>query len=164
MLSRIAKMGSEGVQKRARKVLMYGMIVLIVVLSVTATLNFLRGWYLQSKVDQLEAQMKLAVEANETLSDSVDSIRRLRELDSQVLDRMTKRLSDQLEKDSQLKTQLEILEATNESARDYLDTPIHRDISRLLENGSDGKGSTNAAEKPSDDVRTGASKATDVKP
>lgn len=153
MLSKLEEIGSEQIKKRARKVLVYGMIVIIIVLAVIATVNFARGWVLQKRLEKLHEQMAIVHEANKTLSDSVESIRRLRELDSQVLNQMTERLGDQLKRDAQLKSQLEILETTNASARDYLDTPIHRDVARLLDESSNGESTPPASEEPSGQMR-----------
>lgn len=158
MLSKLEKMGSEQTKKRARKILIYGLIALIVVLSVITTVNLARGWFLQQKIKQLQTQVATVEEANRSLKASVDSIRRLRNLDAEVLEQMTDRLGSQLESDNQLKTQLEILEATNATVLDYLDTPIHPDVARLLSSDLDGEGDFNAAQKPDQDVRSSPDK------
>lgn len=150
MLSKIFDMTSDATRRKARKILFYALIAIIIILSVIATANFLRGWVLQKKLEVLNGQMDQVLEANNTLVESVDSIRRLRDIDSVVLDTLAARLSTQLEEDVTLKNKIEILEATNESARDYLDTPIHPDVARLLEGDSEDRDGVSPSSEDAD--------------
>lgn len=145
----------------ARRWIMYGLIALVIVLAVVAVINFTRGMFLTKKISLLETELGLMEEANNSLADSVANIRQLRELDSQVLSQLTDALGNQLKRDSQLRSQLEILEATNETARAYLDAPIHPDVARVLSEDQNGASPARASRQPSDDVRRGDGASSD---
>lgn len=155
MLKKFSELSREEICKVVRRWIVYGLIALVIVLSVVAVVNLARGFFLTMKINDLKTELSQMEEANKSLADSVANIRQLRELDSKILSQLSTRLSNELKRDSQLRTQIEILEATNESARDYLDTPIHPDVVRLLSEDQDGTGSARAPGQPSGPVRGG---------
>ena len=154
MLTQLIDLSKEELRKRARKIVLYALIGLVIVLAVVAAVNFARGMFLASKVSVLETELSQVKEANRSLADSVSTIRQLRELDSEVLGRLSETLSGQLKRDSTLRTQIEILETTNETARAYLDAPIHPDVARLLQDDSNGTNRSGTAQEPAGGVPT----------
>lgn len=152
MLTQLKELSKEELRKRARKIVLYALIGLVIVLTVVATVNVVRGMFLASKVSVLETELNQVKEANRSLADSVSTIRQLRELDSEVLGRLSETLSGQLKRDSTLRTQIEILETTNETARAYLDAPIHPDVARLLQDDSNGANRSGTAQEPTGGV------------
>ena len=134
MFQTLKNLSKEELRAQARKWVMYGLIVLVIVLAAFSIANFVRNWYLTNKVSSLQAKVENVEAANITLQESVESIRNLRQIDGEVLGTLKDKLSSQIRRDSELKAHIELLEATNETARAYLDAPVHPDVARLLTN------------------------------
>ena len=146
MLTTLKEMGKGTLGNQTRKVLMYVMIGVCIILSVLAITNIVQSLYLKSKVKNLQTQIEATNAANESLSKSVENISKLREIDSDVLASLSSRLGRELARDSDLRSKLAILEATNETARAYLDAPVHPDVALLLQTNQDGENSIIATE------------------
>lgn len=155
MLSTLKGLTKDQLRKRIMSWILYGLVALVIVLTVVALVNTVRSYFMAKQVEIMRTKMDAMEEANKSLADSVNNIRQLRELDSQVLSQLTDELSTQLRRDSALRTKIEILEATNESARNYLSAPIHPDVARLLENDQDGTSGVGASHQPPDEVPGG---------
>lgn len=164
MLTQLKNLSKEELRKRVRTWIAYCLIAMVIVLSVAVVVSLARQYYQSKKIDALQQQMAAAEEANKSLAETVNNIRELRKIDAEVLSSLSDRLGGAMQRDSDLRNKLQLLETTNESARAYLDAPIHPDVARLLQTGEDGAHRADAAAAADGGVRGSGAQETGSKP
>lgn len=102
----------------------YGLIVLFLITGGFGVASWIRTQQLQLTVKEEKAKQEKLIEANSTLTTAVDTLKKVRESDTAVLEALSRDLSGLAEKDSRVNKKLELLEKNDANFRALLATVL----------------------------------------
>ena len=128
------------VTDRARLIIEYALIVLIIVLGVYGTVAYFRTKSLtestldlSQRLGQVKGTLDQQVSANADQDKAIAELKRLRELDSKALDGLHHELESADTKGEDLRAKIRQLEKTNADAKALLDTAVPPSLGCVLD-------------------------------